>query len=343
MMPGSKGQKPHESAHKWLKDVGTRPDTNSYRLYTVGENMGCCTKKDTDIEEMFMEKIERKAYGKINLGLDVIRRRPDGYHDVKMIMQMVSVYDTLTFEKSTCSEIKIVADNAELPLDEGNLIYKAAKLILEKQNSRQGLLITLQKRIPIAAGMAGGSTDAAATLLGLNELLEANLSMEELLEMGVRIGADVPYCIVQGTALSEGIGEVLTPLPAPPACALLIGKPDILVSTKYVYENLHVDTLKRHPDIDGMRRAIEEQSLQGITSRMENVLETVTVKRYPVIGQIKELMLREGADNALMSGSGPTVFGIFASVEQAERAKEALSRSGLCAEVFTAEFVNTVA
>lgn len=287
-----------------------------------------------------MEQVKRKAYGKINLGLDVLRRRPDGYHDVKMIMQMVSVYDELTFEKVQENGIKIVTDKAELPLDENNLIYKAAKLILERLNSSQGLYITLKKNIPIAAGMAGGSTDAAATLLGLNELLEGNISMEELLSMGVKIGADVPYCILQGTALSEGIGEVLTPLPAPPACALLIGKPDISVSTKYVYENLHLDTLKSHPDIDGMREAIEKQDLEGITSRMENVLETVTVEKYPVIGQIKQVMMEAGAINALMSGSGPTVFGVFAHMEQAEEAKEALIQSGLAKDVFTARFVN---
>lgn len=288
-----------------------------------------------------MDQIKRKAYGKINLGLDVLRRRPDGYHDVKMIMQMVSVYDELIFEKVAGNEIKIVTNKSELPLDENNLIYKAAKLILERLNSNQGLIITLEKNIPIAAGMAGGSTDAAATLLGLNELLEGNISLDELLSMGVKIGADVPYCILQGTALSEGIGEVLTPLPAPPACALLIGKPDISVSTKYVYENLHVDALEKHPDIDGMRKAIEEQDLEGITSRMENVLETVTVLKYPIIGQIKQIMIGEGAINALMSGSGPTVFGVFASKEQAEKAKKALEQSKLCADVFTAEFVNS--
>lgn len=212
--------------------------------------------------------------------------------------------------------------------------------MLERLGSSQGISVTLEKNIPIAAGMAGGSTDAAATLLGLNRLLEGNISIEELLDMGVKIGADVPYCILQRTALSEGIGEVLTPLPAPPACSLLIGKPDINVSTKYVYENLHADTLKQHPDIDGMRKAIEEQDLKGITCRMGNVLETVTVQKYPVIGEIKEAMLKAGALNALMSGSGPTVFGIFASKEQAERAEKEIAGSGLVKELFIAEFVN---
>ena len=287
-----------------------------------------------------MQEIKRRAYGKINLGLDVLRKRPDGYHDVKMIMQMVSVYDELIFRKIPDKEIRIATNKEELPFNEDNLIYKAAKLMLERLNSEEGISVVLKKNIPIAAGMAGGSTDAAATLLGLNELLEGNVPMEELLSMGVKIGADVPYCILQKTALSEGIGEVLTPLPAPPACGLLIGKPDIHVSTKYVYENLQADTLKSHPDIDGMRKAIEEQDLEGITSRMENVLETVTIQKYPVIGEIKEAMLKAGAINALMSGSGPTVFGVFASMERAEKAKEELAKSGLVKELFVAEFVN---
>ncbi len=287
-----------------------------------------------------MQEIKRRAYGKINLGLDVLRKRPDGYHDVKMIMQMVSVYDELTFRKILDKEIRIVTNKEELPFNEDNLIYKAAKLMMERLNSEEGISVVLKKNIPIAAGMAGGSTDAAATLLGLNELLEGNIPMEELLSMGVKIGADVPYCILQKTALSEGIGEVLTPLPAPPACGLLIGKPDIHVSTKYVYENLQADTLKSHPDIDGMRQAIEEQDLEGITSRMENVLETVTIQKYPVIGEIKEAMLKAGAINAHMSGSGPTVFGVFASRERAEKAKEELAKSGLVKELFVAEFVN---
>lgn len=287
-----------------------------------------------------MEEIKRRAYGKINLGLDVLRKRPDGYHDVKMIMQMVSVYDELTFRKISEQEIRIVTNKEELPFQEDNLIYKAARLILERLGSSQGILVTLEKNIPIAAGMAGGSTDAAATLLGLNELLEGNIPMEELLSMGVKIGADVPYCILQGTALSEGIGEVLTPLPAPPACSLLIGKPDISVSTKYVYENLKVDMLKKHPDIDGMRKAIEEGDLEGITSRMENVLETVTIQRYPIIGKIKEAMLKAGAINALMSGSGPTVFGVFASGGEARQAEKEIEKTGLVKELFTATFVN---
>lgn len=286
-----------------------------------------------------MDKLTRRAYGKINLGLDVLRKRPDGYHDVKMIMQMVTIYDELTFEKTEENKILIVTDKEELPIDENNLIYIAAKKILDYIGSSQGLKITLKKNIPIAAGMAGGSTDAAATLVGINELLEAGLTKEELLKIAVTIGADVPYCIEGGTALSEGIGEVLTPLTPPPVCYLLIGKPDIFVSTKYVYENLYVDKLELHPDIDGMVEALSRQDLEGISSRLANVLETVTIDKYPVIGEIKEAMMKSGAMNCLMSGSGPTVFGLYETRELAEAARKSQILTNLTKDLFVAEFI----
>lgn len=287
-----------------------------------------------------MEKLVKKAYGKINLGLDVLRRRPDGYHDVKMIMQTVDICDTLTFEKREDDRIVLSADREEVPCDESNLIYKAAKLLFDYKKVAGGVTIHLEKRIPVAAGMAGGSTDAAATFIGLNELFELGVSREELLKLGVKIGADVPYCILGGCALSEGIGEVLTPLPAPPECELVIAKPDINVSTKYVYENLNLSALEKHPDIDGMRAAIEDGCLSGITKRLENVLESVTVKKYGIIQEIKDQMLSLGAAGAIMSGSGPTVFGIFDSGEQAEKAKEAILNKNFAKEVFVAHFVN---
>lgn len=300
-----------------------------------------------------MEQITRKAYAKINLGLDVIRKRPDGYHEVKMIMQTVGIYDILTFRKKEQGEgvpritIRIKREDApgttshgeELPCDESNLIYKAAALIMETYDIRENIEIALQKNIPIAAGMAGGSTDAAVVFHGLNELFALSMDLEKMKELGVRIGADVPYCIMGGTALSEGIGEVLTPLPAPPAAHLLIAKPDIHVSTKFVYENLHADRLKSHPDIDGMAEALKAGNLTGITQRMENVLETVTVREYPVIRQIKEEMKRNGALNALMSGSGPTVFGIYEDGETAKKAYEAVKAQGLAREIFVTDFV----
>ncbi len=296
-----------------------------------------------------MEEITRKAYAKINLGLDVIGKRPDGYHEVKMIMQTVGIYDVLTFRKrketanGPCIQISI--EQAEsggeiLPRDQGNLIYRAAALIMETKGIKEGVEITLQKKIPIAAGMAGGSTDAAAVFHGLNELFGLSMSPEDMKRLGVQIGADVPYCIMGGTALSEGIGERLTPLPAPPAAYLLIAKPDISVSTKYVYENLHADTLTWHPDIEEMAEALKAGSLSGIVERMGNVLESVTEKEYPVIGQLKEEMKAHGALNALMSGSGPTVFGIYREKETAEKGYAAVRKLGLAKDIFVTEFVS---
>ncbi len=285
-----------------------------------------------------MDKIVINAMAKINLGLDVLRRRENGYHDVKMIMQTVNICDTLEFVKREDEQIIIKTNKRNLPTDENNLIYKAVKLLSEKCNITQGVEITLTKRIPIAAGMAGGSTDAAAALEGINKLFELGLAKDELKELGVKIGADVPYCIEGGTALSEGIGEVLSPLPAAPDCFVVVAKPGIGVSTKYVYENLHANELKHHPDIDGMAEAIRKGDLEGICKRMENVLETVTEKKYPVIAEIKRLLKDAGALNALMSGSGPTVFGIFTDGGKAEEALRILEKSGLANQSFVTTF-----
>ena len=283
--------------------------------------------------------ITRKAYAKINLGLDVVRRLPNGYHEVRMIMQNVGIYDVLTFAKAE-EGILLQVDNQEVPADGNNLICKAAKLLLETAGIQGGVRITLEKNIPIAAGMAGGSTDAAAAFLGINELYEIGYDIEQLKALGVKIGADVPYCIQGGTALAEGIGEVLSELPAPPACHLLVAKPDINVSTKFVYENLRANELEYHPDIDGMIKALDLGDLKGITDRLGNVLETVTVPAYPIIQEIKGVMLAAGAENALMSGSGPTVFGIFTNKDQAEAAAEAIRNAELAKQVFVTGFVN---
>ncbi|WP_286082433.1 4-(cytidine 5'-diphospho)-2-C-methyl-D-erythritol kinase [Parablautia intestinalis] len=290
-----------------------------------------------------MNQVTRKAYAKINLGLDVLRRRPDGYHEVKMVMQTVGIFDTLTFRKGQGKEglpdISLSVDSKELPCDKGNLIYRAAELIMETYGVKESVDITLKKNIPIAAGMAGGSSDAAAVFHGLNKLFGLSMSLQDMQKLGVKIGADVPYCIMGGTALSEGIGEILTPVAAPPSASLLIAKPDINVSTKFVYENLHADTLKEHPDIDGMVKALQEGSLEGITGRMGNVLETVTIKKYPVIRQIKDIMIANGAENALMSGSGPTVFGIYTGKERAGEAYKAMEKLGLARQIYVTEFV----
>lgn len=285
-------------------------------------------------------ELSYKAYAKVNLGLDVLRRREDGYHEVKMIMQMVNLYDTITIEE-TSSDLGIVitADADFVPTNEDNLIYKAAKLLLDEFKIASGVKIDLKKRIPVAAGMAGGSTDAAATLIGVNELFNLGLSVNDLMIRGVKIGADVPYCVMGGTALSEGIGEILTPVKGMPQCHILIAKPPINVSTKFVYENLHANELTWHPDIDGLVESINVSDIKGITSKMENVLETVTVKEYPIIEEIKIFMKENGALNSIMSGSGPTVFGIFEDLTVAKEAYEKLVAKNITKEVYLTDLV----
>lgn len=287
---------------------------------------------------MDLEMTTQKAYAKINIGLDVLRRRKDGYHEVKMVMQTVDICDDLSFEKTWRPGIELCTDCGSLPMDKGNLVYRAAELLFQEKGIAEGVKITLVKRIPIAAGMAGGSSDAAATMRGLNELFWMGYSIQELQALGVRLGADIPYCLVGGTMLAEGIGEILTPLPAPPSCYLVVAKPDIDVSTAFVYGNLHADTLTYHPDIDGMVGALYDGNLRGITERLGNVLETVTVEEYPVIVRLKELLREQGAENALMSGSGPTVFGIFMQKDEAEKAACAVRERRLAGQVFVTVF-----
>ncbi len=287
-----------------------------------------------------IDKTTQRAYAKINIGLDVLRRRADGYHEVKMIMQTVDIYDELVLERRKQPGIELRMDNSDLPSGGDNLICRAADLLFREKEITGGVNISLTKRIPIAAGMAGGSADAAAALRGLNELFDMGYSLKELQALGVGLGADIPYCLAGGTMLSEGIGEILTPLPAPPAAHLVIAKPDINVSTAFVYGNLHADRLAWHPDIDGMIVALQKGDLDGITDRLGNVLETVTVKAHPVIEQIRELLRKQGAENALMSGSGPTVFGIFKEKETAARAAEAVERGRLAKQIFVTTFYN---
>ena len=292
-----------------------------------------------------IKHLSLKAYGKINLGLDVLRRREDGYHDVRMIMQTVGIFDRVDLIRKEEPGIQVETNLYYLPTNENNLVYKAAKLLMDEFQVQEGLLIRLRKFIPVAAGMAGGSSDAAAVLFGVNKMFRLGLTTEELMERGVKIGADVPYCILRGTALSEGIGEVLTSLPPVPQCQVLVAKPGINVSTKFVYENLHANDLRpeQHPDIDGMIRAIKAQDLQGIADKLGNVLETVTGKEYPVIQEIKDKMLEFGAIGSLMSGSGPTVFGLFTNPKAAQQAYEELrygESSGLAKQVYLTNFYN---
>ena len=264
--------------------------------------------------------LELKAYAKVNLGLDIIRRREDGYHEVRMVMQTVKLFDLLTMKQNDSEEIHLSTNLPYLPTNEKNLVYLAIDMIRQEYKIREGVDVNLLKHIPVAAGMAGGSSDAAAAFVGMNQLFGLDIPQKTLLDYGVKLGADIPYCIMRGTALSEGIGEILTPLPSIPMCWFLIVKPTFSISTKYAYENLHLSDETRHPDIDGMVTAIRNQYLPGITSRMGNVLEDVVIRDYPKITEIKETMLAMGAMNSLMSGSGSTVFGIYTSHDKAMEA-----------------------
>lgn len=283
------------------------------------------------------DTLQLKAYAKINLALDVVGKREDGYHEVRMIMQTVKLYDKLTFRLLEEDAIRLKTNVGFLPCDENNLIYKAVQCLKEQYHVKQGMEIDLYKCIPVAAGMAGGSTDCAAALIGASKLFGLHLDKQTLMKIGVRLGADVPYCIMRGTALSEGIGEILTSLPSIPDCKILIAKPPVGVSTKFVYEHLDEQGIETHPDVDGMVQAIREGNLLGITNRMGNVLENVTIPEYPVIDQIKKCMIEQGALNAMMSGSGPTVFGIYEDCEKAEKTKRIIQDRNLADQVYVVD------
>ena len=283
-----------------------------------------------------MDSIKLKARAKINLSLDVTGRRDNGYHDVRMIMQTIDLYDEITICRGPHREdekIVLGSGSSEVPADKSNLIYKAAGLIMDECGLDEGVMITYEKNIPVAAGMAGGSTDAAAVLKGMNELFSLGLSEARLRDIGVRIGADVPYCIMGGTALSEGIGEILTPLPPMPACFILIAKPPVGVSTAQVYTAFDSLEQKEHPDVDGMIGAIEMGDIKKIASLLGNSLEGVTIAKHPVIKDIKQMMLGNGALGSLMSGSGPTVFGIFDDKEAAGKAADRIREKGVAKDV----------
>lgn len=287
-----------------------------------------------------MDNISLKALAKINLGLDVVRRRDDGYHEVRMIMQTINLFDRLEIKKIKESAIKIHTNLFFLPVNENNLVYKAAKLLIDEFGIQEGVSVGLTKKIPVAAGMAGGSTDAAAMLFGMNRLFGLGLSKKQLMERGVKIGADVPYCIMRGTALAEGIGDKLSPLPAMVKCPVLIAKPQISVSTKFVYQNLKLDDKTVHPDIDRLIEDIRNKDLKAVSDHMGNVLESVTIPNYPVISQIKEQMMDSGAVGSMMSGSGPTVFGLFDDSRIAQLAFGKMKRSGLAKQVYLTSIYN---
>lgn len=269
-----------------------------------------------------MREIRLKAYGKINLGIDIIRRRPDGYHEVDMILQTVGLYDWVHLRISRQPGIHLSTSTNYLPCDENNLVYRAIRLLKDEFQISDGIDAFLFKYLPVAAGMGGGSSDAASALVGMNRLFSLGLTTKQLQDRGLKLGADVPFCVAGGTWHAGGIGEKLTRLPSPPACHVVIVKPPISVSTKYVYENLNIQSRGPYPHVDmlGVQQGLEQKNLEQICSSLGNILEAVTIPAFPVIEKIKNILEREGALKALMSGSGPTVFGIFRSQEQAQAA-----------------------
>lgn len=286
-----------------------------------------------------MTKVYEKAPAKINLCLDVLRKREDGYHDVEMVMTMVDLADRLEMSELPRDTIIISSQAGYIPLDEKNLAFQAARLIKERYGVTRGVYIHLDKKIPVAAGLAGGSSDAAATLRGLNRLWGLGLTNTELEALGAELGSDVPFCVRGGTVLATGRGEVLTDAPAPPQCWVVLAKPPIHVSTAEVYRRLQVDRISERPSAGRMLEALRRRDVRDMCSAMGNVLEEVTFRLHPEVRQIKELMLRLGAEGALMSGSGPTVFGVVEKEAKVARIYNGLR--GFCKQVFVARLLTS--
>ncbi len=291
-----------------------------------------------------MNFIKVRAHGKINLGLDIVRKREDGYHDVRMIMQTVGIFDGISINRrpSKSSEITVSTNLKFLPTDGNNLAVKAARVLMDEFNITDNIDISIKKMIPVSAGMAGGSADCAAIFRGLNKMYDLGLTNEDLKKRGVRLGADVPYCIEEGTFLSEGIGDILTMLPPMPDCGIILVKPHVNISTKFVYEHMNVGAIKKHPDIDGMVGALLKGDIYGITNRMSNVMELFTAAEYPVIEEIKAKLMDLGALNSIMSGSGSTVFAIFDDPERCKNAYNVMKQSGLGRQVYITEPYNII-
>ncbi len=259
-----------------------------------------------------------RANAKINLTLDVLYKRTDGFHQVEMIMQAIELADILCLEEKSSDEITITTNLAYVPCDARNLAYQAAKLIKDTCNITKGVHIGLEKNIPVAAGLAGGSTDAASVLLGLNDLWKIDLSINELEKLAAKLGSDVPFCLRGGTMLATGRGELLEPLADLPSCYVVLAKPRIAVSTAWVYGKYQNSVVESHPDTAGVQEALRRGELAGVAKRLNNVLESVTIAEYPQIGQLKTCMMQYGAMASLMSGSGPTVFGLVKDQAEAE-------------------------
>ncbi|MFD3158288.1 4-(cytidine 5'-diphospho)-2-C-methyl-D-erythritol kinase [Haloimpatiens sp. FM7330] len=267
-----------------------------------------------------------KAYAKVNISLDIVGKREDGYHLLKMIMQNIDLYDVINVKKRL-EGIKITCNKKFVPVDERNIAYKAAKLFLDTYNIKYGVDIHINKNIPIAAGLAGGSTDGAAVLKCMRRLFDVNVSDEELMQLGVKIGADIPYCIMGGTALCEGIGEKVKSLKSFKDKILVLVKPSFGVSTKEVYKAFDINKLYKHPKTKEIIKSMEKDDLLFVSKNMKNVLENITIKKYPVIKGIKQTMINMGALGSLMSGSGPSVFGFFEDMLTAQRCYEFLKRN----------------
>ncbi len=283
--------------------------------------------------------ILEKAPAKINLLLDVLRKREDGYHEVEMVMTMVDLADRLEFSELSRDSIMIASQSGYIPLDEKNLAFQAAKLIKSRYQVKQGVYIHLDKQIPVAAGLAGGSSDAAATLRGLNRLWQLGLTVEELCELGSELGSDVPFCVTGGTAIARGRGERLEPIDSPPQCWVVLAKPPIRVSTADVYGKLNVGRIERHPSLPNLLESIRTHDFSKLCASIGNVLEDVTVKLHPEVRHLKEVMLRLGADGVLMSGSGPTVFALVDRQSKLTRIYNGLR--GFCQEVYVVRMLTS--
>ncbi|AZV40793.1 4-(cytidine 5'-diphospho)-2-C-methyl-D-erythritol kinase [Peribacillus asahii] len=283
-------------------------------------------------------KLMEKAPAKINLALDVLFKRPDGYHEVEMIMTTVDLADRIELKEIPGKNIKILSHNRFVPDDHRNLAYQAAHILKERYDVNKGVSITIEKNIPVAAGLAGGSSDAAATLRGLNRLWGLGLSLDELAEIGAEIGSDVSFCVYGGTALAKGRGEKITHLPPPPNCWVILAKPTLGVSTANVYKRLQLSDME-HPDVYGMIAAIENNDYQKVCSGLGNVLEQVTLPLYPEVANIKNQMKTFGADAVLMSGSGPTVFGLVEHDSRMQRIYNGLR--GFCDQVYAVRLLGT--
>ena len=287
-----------------------------------------------------MKSIKLKAYGKINLGLDVLGKTDDGYHALDMIMQSVDLHDVITITKNDSGEITVKSSTSKIPNDKSNLAYRAAKLLMEEFNIEKGVEIEIEKNIPISGGMAGGSADCAAVLKGMNKLFKLKLTEQQLMARGVRLGADVPFCIMGKTARAEGIGEVLTPIPNKLKGYLVIAKPPISVSTGFAYGQIDKVKIKNRPDTEGIIEAIKENDLNSLAKTICNVFEEVTIPEHKEIEEIKTKLKDCGALNAMMSGSGPTVFGIFDDKKKAVEAIDRIKELDVLEQLFLAKFVN---